>query len=260
MKVVHLNTYDGNGGAGRAVLRLHKGLRLLGVDSEAVCLYQFNSQSGVQAISQTLFGKFRSIINILFERFLIKPFLKSSAIPFSLQRLGISVNSLKTIQQADLIHLHWLNHGFLSAKEIAELAKLNKKIVFTTHDSNPVTGGCHVRYHCTNYQQECGHCPVLKNPSANDLSHRTWQLKKQAYQQVDFDFIAPSTWMGEQVAAASLASGKKVHTISNGIETDIFHPLDRSASRKAYGIDENAIVILAGYMPSKSDRHKGFPN
>jgi glycosyltransferase involved in cell wall biosynthesis len=259
MKVVHLNTYDGNGGAGRAVLRLNKGLQLSGIDSDVVCLYQFNSNSGVKAISQTLFGKFRSIVNILFERFLIKPFLKTSAIPFSLQRFGVSLDSLNTIQEADIIHLHWINHGFLSAKEIASLAILNKKIVFTTHDSNPVTGGCHVRYNCTNYVKECGECPVLKNPSENDLSHRTWQLKKQAYQQVNFDFIAPSTWMSERVKEASLAAEKKVHMISNGLETDLFHPLDKLECRKAYDVDEQNIVILAGYMPSQSDRHKGFP-
>lgn len=259
MKIVHLNTYDGNGGAGRAVLRLDKGLRLLGIDSTIICLYQFNKQSGVEAISQTLLGKFRAIINILSERFLVRYWLKSNSVPFSLQRFGLSPNAIQVIKEADIIHLHWINHGFLSPKEIGALRKLNKKVVWTTHDSNPITGGCHVRYNCTNFMRACGHCPVLKNAHTHDLSNRTWKLKKQAYEQLDFDFIAPSNWMAARVKEASLAAGKNVHMISNALETDFFKPLDKFKCREEYGINQQALVVLAGYMPSKSDRHKGFP-
>lgn len=258
MKIVHLNTYDGNGGAGRAVLRLNKALQLQGIDSEIVCLYQFNPNSEVKAISQTFSGKFKALVSIILERYLIKLFLKNTFIPFSLQRFGISPSYLKTLKEADIIHIHWVNHGFLSDREIRKLASLNKVIVWTLHDSNPITGGCHVRYNCPNYINECGNCPVLKHPSANDLSHRTWLLKSKAYSEVDFDFIAPSVWMGDRAREASLSKGKKVFVVSNALETDVFIPKDKKVCRKEFDIEDNALVILAGYMPSKSDRHKGF--
>ena len=258
MKVVHINTYDGNGGAGRAVLRLNKGLRLLGVDSEVLTLYQFNQNSGVTAISQSFLGKVRATINILAERFLIKAFLKDSTVPFSLQRFGLNLSHLQMLKNADVLHLHWINHGFLSPPELAELARLNKKIVWTLHDSNPLTGGCHVRYGCPGFEHQCGRCPVLKNLSDTDLSHRTWEAKKAAYQELDFQFIAPSTWMGDCTRQASLGRDKKVNVISNALETDIFKPLNKHQCRAEFGVDENAKVILAGYMPSTSDRHKGL--
>ncbi|EOR93116.1 hypothetical protein ADIARSV_3681 [Arcticibacter svalbardensis MN12-7] len=259
MKVIHLNTYDGNGGAGRAVLRLNQGLKLLGIDSQVICLYQFNPQSGVTAISNTLVGRIQAVCNILAERFLIKPFLKGKQIPYSLQRFGISPLTIKVLQDADVIHIHWINHGFLSPSKMAELAQLNKKIFWTLHDSNPITGGCHVRYGCTNFKQECGECPALKSPSANDLSHRTWLAKSKAYRKFDFTFIAPSVWMGQCALDASLSANKQVRVISNALETDIFRPLNKAECRAEFDIDPQAQVILAGYMPSESDRHKGLP-
>lgn len=259
LKIVHINTYDGNGGAGRAVLRLNKGLQLIGIESQIVCLYQFNKSSNVIAISQSFFGRIRALINIIAERFLIKLFLKNSSVPFALQRFGLSPNFLKVLKDADVVHIHWINHGFLAARHIKGLAALNKKLVWTLHDSNPITGGCHVRYGCQNFINECGNCPVLKASGSNDLSHRTWLKKSRAYNYLNFDFIAPSIWMGDRAREASLAEGKGVHVISNALETDLFKPLNKADCRKEFDVDEDSIVILAGYMPSKADRHKGLP-
>lgn len=258
MKIIHLNTYDGNGGAGRAVLRLNQGLNELGVDSRIICLYQFNPQSGVKAISNTLSGKIKAVFNIFAERYLVKPFLKGTQVPFSLQRFGISPTDIKALREADIIHIHWVNHGFLAPGGIAGLSRLNKKIFWSLHDSNPITGGCHVRYNCPHFKVACGNCPVLKNPSDKDLSHRTWYAKNEAYKKLDFTFIAPSEWMGNAAREASLTGTKDVRVISNALETDIFRPLDKAACRHEFGIDPDARVILSGYMPSKSDRHKGL--
>lgn len=258
MKVVHINTYDGNGGAGRAVLRLHKGLKQLQVDSEVVCLYQFNPASGVTAVSRSLIGKLRAVFNIFAERYLVKFWLKDGSVPFSLQRFGIPPSSIKLLKDADIIHIHWVNHGFLSPSGIGNLARLNKKIFWSLHDANPITGGCHVRYGCPGFKHSCGNCPVLRNPGEKDLSHRTWLKKHRNYAKLNFTFIAPSTWMGECAEQASLSAGKQVRVISNALETDVFRPMDKALCRREFGIDENDQVILAGYMPSKSDKHKGF--
>ncbi len=258
MKVVHLNTYDGNGGAGRAVLRLNQALNESGIQSQVLTLYQFNARSGVRSVSSSLPGKARAVFNIFAERYLIKPFLKDPSVPFSLQRFGIAPSGLNILKETDIIHIHWINHGFLSPADLALLKQLNKKIVWTFHDSNPITGGCHVRYTCIGFKDSCGFCPVLKNSASNDLSHRTWAAKQKAYAQLPFTVIAPSGWMGKSVQAASLTRNKPVEVIANALETDLFVPGNKQAARKALGIDENDVVLLAGYMPSKADRHKGF--
>lgn len=259
MKIVHINTYDGNGGAGRAVLRLNKALKDAGADSSVLCLYQFNPLSGVSTAYSSLMGKLKAVFNIFSERYLIKPYLKNSEVPFSLQRFGFSIADHPLVRDADIVHLHWLNHGFLTGDQLKELAHCGKKVVWTLHDANPVTGGCHVRYECENYQAACGNCPVLKNPSERDLSNRTWRMKKDAYNNLDVTFVAPSKWMQWAAESGSLTNGKKTVAIFNSLEMDVFSPQDKQKCRKALGIDPDKKMVLAGFMPTKFSRHKGFP-
>lgn len=259
MKVVHLNTYDGNGGAGRAVLRLNEALKKAGVHSEVVTLYQFNKKSGVASYADTPFRKALAVFNILAERFLVKAFISDKTVPFSLQRFGISPSNFKQLQNADIIHIHWVNHGLFSPKDIVKFSVFaDKKIFWTLHDSNPLTGGCHVRYDCQNFTAECGKCPVLGTENPKDLSHKTWKLKNKAYQKVTFKLIAPSRWMQQSAQKAGLTKNKESFFIGNALETGFFVPKNKSICRDALQIPENSFVILAGYMPSSSDRHKGF--
>lgn len=241
------------------MLRLNKALIDSGVQSSVLCLYRFNPLSNVKTAYTTLPGKIKAVFNIFAERFLISPFLKNNEVPFSLQRFGFSVADDPLVIEADVVHLHWVNHGFLAGPELKALARIKKKIVWTLHDANPVTGGCHVRYECENHRFSCGNCPVLKNPGPGDLSHRTWKIKKEAYNELDLTFVAPSKWMKQSAENGSLSEGKQVVTIFNSLEMDLFKPLDKAECRKELGLDPGKQIILAGFMPSKFSRHKGLP-
>ncbi|MGY0039109.1 hypothetical protein [Pedobacter sp. NJ-S-72] len=162
MKIIHLNTYEGNGGAGRACSGLSDALQESGVESRVMVYYQFKESKKADSFSRTPFQKGKAIFNILSERYLAKGLTKALKTPFSLQWFGRSVISNKALKEADLIHIHWINHGFLRPKDLAELEELDKPIVWTFHDSNAFTGGCHVRYSCENFHKQCGFCPLLK--------------------------------------------------------------------------------------------------
>lgn len=258
MKVVHLNTYDGNGGAGRAALRLNKALNTAGLQSSVLSLYSFNPRSGAAVAYQSFPGKMRAVANIFAERFLVRPFLKNREVPFSLNSFGFPVHKHPLVQEADIIHLHWINHGFLAERQLQQLAVLNKKIVWTMHDSNPVTGGCHVKYDCQNYKDSCGNCPVLVDPAPQDLSHRVWKRKAASYKNLDITFIGPSRWMTDTVRNSSLGAGYRAETVPNSLEMDVFRPLDKEECKKELGFDAGKKLILAGFMPSQFSRHKGL--
>lgn len=257
MKVVHLNTYDGNGGAGRACLRLSEALISNGVHSNVLVLYQFGSNPKIENYSKTPFRKFKALFNIIAERYLAKLFVRSLKTPFSLQWFGTSLKNLPQLKEADIIHIHWINHGFLSPKFIAELDELEKPIVWTFHDSNAFTGGCHVRYQCEHFHQQCGNCPILRFSGANDISHKTWKKKEKAYSKVNFHIVAPSNWMAVSVKQSSLLGVRKISTIPNTLEVDIFKPYVKSEAKKIFKISGDKFVILSGFMPSKNDKHKG---
>jgi glycosyltransferase involved in cell wall biosynthesis len=257
LKVVHLNTYDGNGGAGRACIRLNQALINQQVDSKIIVHYKFGTDAAIKTFNTNIFKKYYTAFIIIFERLLAKLYLKPVRTPFSFAWFGRSVISHPDVKAADIIHLHWVNHSFLNPKHLAQLAKLNKPIVWTFHDSNAFTGGCHVRYTCDHYQQQCGNCPLLKAESPDDHSHTIWLQKNEAYQKLDINIVAPSTWMEASVKLSSLMGDRPIHQIPNTLETEIFKPQNKKQAKEQAGLNPGKFIFLTGFMPSRKDMHKG---
>lgn len=257
MKILHLNTYAGNGGAGKACLRLNKALQKQGEHSEVAVNFLFNTNPEVHDLSRGFFLKWFTAAGILLERLANKVFVKRLPIPFSIPLWGKNISNEKLLKSADLIHIHWINHAFLRPDDIAELSRLNKPIVWTFHDSNAFTGGCHVRYSCDHFEQECGNCPVLRNSHSGDLSHRIWKQKNKAYGKLKFSVIAPSRWMAESVSRSKLLQSKLIINIPNTLDTSLFKPLSQAESRKIMGLSADKFILMSGFMPSRNDMHKG---
>lgn len=259
VRVAHLNAYDGNGGAGRACLRLNEALRSEGIDSEVLVNYKFGKDPGIKSLSDSLFSKAFTAFCILSERFITSFFSKKVKVPFSIPVWGKNAAGNKELRNADVIHLHWVNHAFLRPRDLAKLAQLNKPVVWTFHDSNAFTGGCHVRYSCDHFENECGMCPLLKRSSPGDLSHRIWKAKEDAYKKVLPSVIAPSTWMAASVKRSKLLGNAGIHVIPNTLDTSTFRPLNKSEAKKRAGLSPGKFIMLSGFMPSRKDLHKGTP-
>ncbi len=259
MKVVHLNTYDGNGGAGRACLRLSRALEEAGLESGIWVSHKFGNNPRIQSLSPGWLRKGFSSFGILLERFVSSFVSKKLKIPFSVPVWGKDISKHPALLSADIIHIHWINHAFLRPRDLAKLRKLNKPIVWTFHDSNAFTGGCHVRYSCDHFERECGNCPLLKNPGPDDYSHKIWQSKNRAYKDLQFSIIAPSNWMMQSIKRSKLLAGREVNVIPNTLETDVFTASGKSAMKQELGLDPGKFVMLSGFMPSRKDLHKGTP-
>jgi len=228
-----------------------------GQDSVLAVNFQFKENQELVDLSKGFFNKWLTAFGIILERYYSKYFSKSVPIPFSIPLWGKDISNLKLLKSADIIHLHWINHAFLRPRDIAKLSKLNKPIVWTFHDSNPFTGGCHVRYECDHFLKECGNCPVLKNPDPDDWSHKIWLQKKDAYAGFNFTVIAPGRWMADSVRMSSLLRSAKVVNIPNTLDTDIFKPSDKAEARKGLGLSAEKFILMTGFMPSRMDLHKG---
>ena len=257
VRIIHLNTYAGNGGAGIACKRLNKALKDTGLDSEIAVNFLFRDDPGVTDLSKGLFAKARTAAGIITERLFSKLYTKAVPIPFSFPVWGKDISNLKLLRSADIIHLHWINHAFLRPEDLAKLSRLNKPLVWTFHDSNAFTGGCHVRYECDHYQNECGYCPVLKDPGANDSSHRIWLRKEEAYRHLDFTVIAPSRWMADSVRKSKLLGIAEIKNIPNTLDTNVFKPSTRLEARQILGLSADKFILMSGFMPSRKDLHKG---
>jgi len=259
VKVAHLNAYDGNGGAGRACLRLNEALKDQGVDSEVLVNYKFGNNPIIHSLNEGLLLKAFTAFGILFERYVSSFFSRKVKIPFSVPVWGKSLVDNRVLKQVDIIHLHWVNHAFLRPADLAKLRRLNKPIVWTFHDSNAFTGGCHVRYSCDHFEKECGNCPLLKTSKPDDLSHRIWKAKDKAYKEISFSIIAPSGWMARSVSRSKLLAQAATYVVPNTLNTTTFKPHNKLWAKQQSGLASEKFIMLSGFMPSRKDLHKGTP-
>jgi len=252
-----LNTFDNIGGAARAAVRLQSGLRGLGIDSELLVQFKggdsdevFCSAGGLTTLARRL----KIFLGLLPVRF----YPNKPENNFSPALLPDHKASAVAGLDPDIIHLHWLGAGFLQVETISKLDRLGKPILWTLHDSWPFTGGCHVPYDCTKYVENCGACPVLGSSRERDLSRRTWERKKKAWQDLNLTLIAPSNWLADCARASSLFRNARVEVIPNGLDTEIFQPQDRENSRKLLDLPNDRKLILFGAMRATTDPNKGF--
>ena len=154
-----------------------------------------------------------------------------------------------------MLHLHWVVHGFIN---IPFLRQARRPIVWTLHDSWAFTGGCHLPDGCRRYQEACGRCPQLGSRREADLTRLNWQRKLRAWRDVDMVVVTPSNWLAACARSSSLFAGRRVEVIPNGIDTDVFKPLDRRVSRHILNLPDGKHLILFGTMGATSDENKGF--
>jgi glycosyltransferase involved in cell wall biosynthesis len=244
MNVVLLNTYA-HGGAGVACRRLHRALQQAG---------------GVQTATLVTAGH-GPRWPFYAERLSFLPYERDRSVrfSFSLANFGQRLANHPAIRAADVVHLHWINQGFLSLDGLHEVAALGKPVVWTLHDMWPFTGGCHYSRGCTHFRQRCGECPYLRRPAPGDLSHRIWEKKARLFPR-DLYVVPCSEWLACLARESGLFRDHRVRAVPNPIDTQLFEPLSvsaRTAWREEHGVAPGARVLLFAAMNVQETR-KGF--
>lgn len=256
MKVLIVSTYDLNGGAAIAAYRLRHALNANGVSAEMlVC----NKQSDNPLVHQ-VGNKTPNRLNFYRERahiFSANRFSKKNLFDVSIANTGVSITKLPEFEQADIIHLHWINQGMLSLSEIEKIIVSGKKIVWTLHDMWPFTGICHHAGSCTHYNQACGMCPYLQKPSRKDLSNTIFLEKQKIYSKGSITFVACSNWLRQLANQSPLTKNGKVVSIPNPIDTEIYFPQNKFAIRKKHNLPPDKKIILFAAAKA-SDKRKGI--
>jgi glycosyltransferase involved in cell wall biosynthesis len=263
LKITHLSAFDLTGGAGRSAYRLHTGLRRLGQDSRLLVLEKASSDSSVIQFSPP-FDAATRIRRGLKRRFLLRAEFKlslgsASRGVFSDDRGQHGSDSLRQALPADVLHLHWVSRLIGNRPFFRDIPK-DQPLVWTLHDMNPFTGGCHHAKACENYIRQCGGCPELQSSNPNDFSRSIWSRKRNSYQRLDPNFVrivTPSRWLATHATNSSLLSLFSISVIPPGIDTELFQPRDRPKCRQALNIPEDASVLLfvAQWI---SDKYKGM--
>lgn len=82
--------------------------------------------------------------------------------------------------------------------------------------------------------------------------------EKKAYKDLDLTIVTPSRWLAECAKRSSLLSDLEVEVIPNGLNTDIFKPIEKLAARTILNLPKNKKIILFGAISATANKLKGF--
>lgn len=170
---------------------------------------------------------------------------------------GMDITKLREFEEADLVHLHWINQGMLSLGDLAKILKTGKPVVWTMHDMWPITGICHHAKECENWLSHCHDCRLLMRPNERDLSYRVFEHKINTYAQGKIHFVACSEWLCKLAYQAPLTKGHEVVSIPNAIDTNFYVPGDKQAARERLGLPRNKRLLLFVALKA-TDKNKGI--
>lgn len=260
MKILILNTSELTGGAAVAANRLMKALRKSSeVDVRMLVRDKKTNDPDVISLNASFISKKVNFIRFVWERiiiFLCNHFRRDTLFQVSIANTGIDICSHPLVQEADIIHLHWINQGFLSLKDIKKLTQLGKPIVWTMHDMWPCTGICHYSYGCESFMQECGNCLFLNSKKKKDLSYRVFQ-RKSFLSTSNIHLVTVSSWLKGLAQKSRLTEKLPISVIPNVIDTHIFSFSDKINARKELFLPLDKKIILMG-AARINDPIKGF--
>lgn len=199
MKVLILSTYESIGGAAIAANRLLHALQKNGVEATMMCRKNLSWWKGKMPQSLT------SIV----ERGMIwacNGFAMKDLWTTDLMLLGQDITKTREYREADVIHLHWVQQGFISLATVERMIKDGKRVVWTMHDAWNAMGAYH----------------LALNRKDTFLERWTANRKAKLYAGGKIQFVTCSEWLKGEAMKSPLMAGQNVVAIPNPIDIDIF--------------------------------------
>ena len=258
MIVNHFNTFP-YGGAATAALRLHAQYLNLGIDSRFNFSQQDREPDSSAPVTQIQWKK----PDVSFRNRFVKPFEKrrirkihrmydthlAQRDPnlelFSMAQ-QVERNRLNSQEFASgVVHLHWI--AFMSDfQTLFRSIPDHTPIVWTLHDMNPITGGCHYSGGCNRFESGCGSCPQLLQSDTHDLSSHSFRIKAAALRNKNLTIVSPSQWLLELAQSSPMfPSSTTYQHIRLGFNLQELYPVNKLQARERLGI--NPDVPLVGF-------------
>jgi glycosyltransferase involved in cell wall biosynthesis len=258
MRVLLVSSSD-FGGAGLACLRLLRALLLGGIDARMLVQNKSSSEPGVYEWAETYDGigrKARKLLRLLTQYITTRknesiakgrsPDWEAFTPPLP-AALAISHPFLKW---ADVVHLHW-SAQFWNWGNFAKVA--DKKILWTLHDLNPCTGGCHYPGECQQFYGGCLHCPQLEGARHPKIVKKYFSYRAKALSKLEkpgLTVISPSSWISNEAKKSALFKDAAHRVVPNAFDETVFRPLDQVFCRDALSIPRGKRILMfaANYL------------
>ena len=265
MKIVHLSTYD-TGGATTAAQRINRALQKNGVYSTHLVGLKNNAssavtkfvqpdpigldklkQKGIRIANELKITKNTNRVNHDFLKNKPKGFEMFTS-PFS----NLNPENHPLVKKADIVHLHWVAE-FVDYENFFK--NIDKPIVWTIHDMNSFTGGCHYSMDCEQYNLTCSACPQLSMPN---VAPNFLNLKINGLSQAkNLHFVGPSEWLLNISKSSKVAKKFQHHHIKYACDSKVFKPINKAACKEVLGFPKDKILITY-ITPNIENKRKGF--
>ena len=236
MKILQINSVCGSGSTGKIAVEISDYLDSLNIENYIAYGIGNSNRHNTYKIGNRIDNHLHSFMSR----------------KFCLQGYGSIFSTIKFIKyikriNPDIIHLHNIHGHYLNFPILFNyLKKSNVNVVWTFHDCWPFTGKCahFTKAKCYKWKTHCQNCKQLNTypDSIRDRTFKNFNDKKEYFTSIDkFHIVTVSNWLKETVEN-SFFKGKNIKCIYNGIDTNVFKPV-QSTLRKKLGI-ENKFVIL----------------
>ena len=257
MRVLIVSTSDKTGGAAVAAYRLMEALNNNGVKARMLVRQKDTDNISVEELGNGLMGK----RHFLWERLVIylnRKFNRDHLFEIDIANSGTDITKSKAFRDADVIHLHWINQGMLSLRDVRKILDSGKPVVWTMHDIWPATAICHYSNGCYRYKGQCKECKLLPGGGGeNDLAAKVWRRKQAMLNGHTVSYVACSKWLAAEAKQSALLTGQHITAIPNAIDTHVFRPIDKSEARKTFNLPEGKKIIM--FCAQKvTDKRKGM--
>lgn len=142
------------------------------------------------------------------------------------------IDSISNIKP-DIIQLHNIHDHYLNYRILFEyLNQTDIKVVWTFHDCWAFTGHCmhFVTKNCDRWKSGCHDCLMRGEYPRTflDRSRQNWTIKREMFlSNRNLNIVACSEWIASYVKDSFLKD-KPLSVIHNGIDLNVFHPVDRT--------------------------------
>jgi glycosyltransferase involved in cell wall biosynthesis len=240
------------GGAANAALRLHLGLLennikskvlTLGVRKDFPEIYSYADINRWGWLKNPVIKKkSKKHYFKTFETFKGKTFTPEK---FTLPTSPYKIENHPLVKEADLINLHWVSE-FINVPTFFDEVK--KPIVWTLHDMNAFTGGCHYSFDCLEFIiGACARCPQLIGVEKTDLANNSFEIKQKSYKNQNITIVTPSKWLYSESNKSPLTRVFEKRIIPYGISDSVFYPYNKKDIRNLLNLplDKKLVLFVA---------------
>jgi glycosyltransferase involved in cell wall biosynthesis len=249
VRIVHVNTGDINGGAARAIYRIHRGLLALGEDSSLLVRDKSSRDQTVVpfAADPGLAARLRRQLRRRAISRDARRYLENRPLGYELfsdDRTEFGAEVVHSLPDTDIVSLNWVAR-FVDFESFFRGLPPGVPVVWRLPDMFPYGGGCHNDAGCGRYAESCGNCPQLGSSEAQDLSRQSWLRKREAYEALhQLQIVAIGSSQAAHVRLSSLMGGFPVTVIPCAVDVHTFFPRPRPSARECLGLPPDRSIVL----------------